>query len=797
MTVAITNIVFNPPGSDVKGEYVTIRNFGTTAVDMTGWQLQDTLVHKQMPHTFLFPRFILGQGATLRVHTGSGINDKDDLYWGRGLAVWNNDIGDMAVLLDSGGNAVSRFAYSKTAELCVTSRPFTNYGKTVDITPSFTCVPKNLIDVVTIILEAERANKHVHAVGSGWSFSDCAVTDDCLVDTRSLNKPIQTVQKALTQAVLAQQDQDPFLFYHVEAGITIKDLYQNLDSFVDPRNGTAKSLALETMGGASGQTLAGAISTGTHGMDKDIPPLADSVVAIHLVGINGNQFWIEPSKGITEPSKIQQFVALGIDAQNIIYDDSTFEAVLVSMGCMGIIYSVVLKVRKQYCLIESTATDTWQSVQSRLASMINDPSIRSLQILLNPYIDSNGSNLCLVTTRREADVVTGMSSCSAHNVVTATALKMGADLMKMGADLIVAAGPRAQSLGLHLLFTHPFGKPPEQVLVDVINLILDKAPDLWTVLINNYGNILQTLWPPGTCGEISYKVMDLEHRRVATSTIGGNSIELFFQAIGENGILPFASFVNALITAVNTSTNTFLAGYVSLRFTGKTRACLGMQQWDRTCSIEVSTPPGIKGLLSLLDVILSVMYQHGGKPHWGQMIDMTVKGHGSIYPRFAEWRRVYERMSNGFTIRTFENDLSNRWQLTSPTVLSPDTVNEPPFLDGTVFLTNDPRDVIKVRVFANAVANDQVEFVLKAGQGIDWAKEIVIKESPAIGPGTWTISVKDHINEARNALYTYQLLGAKLIFRKAQFLGGVGDVGEVDITNIRPGTRVEFTWEKD
>ena len=37
------------------------------------------------------------------------------------------------------------------------------------------------------------------------------------------------------------------------------------------------------MGGSSGQTLAGAISTGTHGGDKFIAPLADSVVAIHLI----------------------------------------------------------------------------------------------------------------------------------------------------------------------------------------------------------------------------------------------------------------------------------------------------------------------------------------------------------------------------------------------------------------------------------------------------------------------------------------------------------------------------------
>jgi hypothetical protein len=39
-----------------------------------------------------------------------------------------------------------------------------------------------------------------------------------------------------------------------------------------------------TMGGASGQTIAGAVGTGTHGGDIHIPPIADMIRAIHVVG---------------------------------------------------------------------------------------------------------------------------------------------------------------------------------------------------------------------------------------------------------------------------------------------------------------------------------------------------------------------------------------------------------------------------------------------------------------------------------------------------------------------------------
>jgi FAD/FMN-containing dehydrogenase len=137
---------------------------------------------------------------------------------------------------------------------------FVNWGRNFSITPSLTCTPEHLDDIVEIVREAESANLRVHAFGSKWSFSDCAVTPDCLVDMTHLGRPIQTIQKALSSSA-----GDPSLLYHVEAGITLEELYLALDNFVDPLTGTKRRLAMETLPGSSGQTLAGAISTGTHG----------------------------------------------------------------------------------------------------------------------------------------------------------------------------------------------------------------------------------------------------------------------------------------------------------------------------------------------------------------------------------------------------------------------------------------------------------------------------------------------------------------------------------------------------
>src|SRR5207247_157927 len=89
--------------------------------------------------------------------------------------------------------------------------------------------------------------------------------------------------------------------FHVEAGMRLYQLYCLLDAGDDTiADSIATTLpqykgpwAMETLGGAGGQTIVGAISTGTHGGDVHLPPIGDSVQAIHLVGTEGRQYWIE------------------------------------------------------------------------------------------------------------------------------------------------------------------------------------------------------------------------------------------------------------------------------------------------------------------------------------------------------------------------------------------------------------------------------------------------------------------------------------------------------------------------
>jgi excisionase family DNA binding protein len=99
---------FDSTGNEsLREQYVCIKNRGSTAVDMTGWHLQD-----RTGATYDFPPFTLPPGARLLLHTGKGTDTGTDLYWGRGSSVWRNE-GDVVTLFDRLWNLVDQQSYGQ------------------------------------------------------------------------------------------------------------------------------------------------------------------------------------------------------------------------------------------------------------------------------------------------------------------------------------------------------------------------------------------------------------------------------------------------------------------------------------------------------------------------------------------------------------------------------------------------------------------------------------------------------------------------------------------------------------
>lgn len=109
--IEIVEVVADAPGDDsqnLNGEWVTIRNAGSDAVELTDWSVKDT----SATHRYRFPRgFALAAGGTVRLFSGCGSPTEDALYWcNTGSAIWNND-GDTAFVLDPSGNVVDSWSY--------------------------------------------------------------------------------------------------------------------------------------------------------------------------------------------------------------------------------------------------------------------------------------------------------------------------------------------------------------------------------------------------------------------------------------------------------------------------------------------------------------------------------------------------------------------------------------------------------------------------------------------------------------------------------------------------------------
>jgi hypothetical protein len=116
--VRITKIAFGPPGNDLpvtnrklNKEYVTLKNTSRSARWLTDWILKDKNIDG---HRYRFQRFRVRPGRYVRIHTGSGRNDRNDLYWNAENHIWNNSEPDRVTVKAPRG-VVARCRYPANA----------------------------------------------------------------------------------------------------------------------------------------------------------------------------------------------------------------------------------------------------------------------------------------------------------------------------------------------------------------------------------------------------------------------------------------------------------------------------------------------------------------------------------------------------------------------------------------------------------------------------------------------------------------------------------------------------------
>ena len=122
--------------------------------------------------------------------------------------------------------------------------------------------PESIDQVAAIVAEAERSGVTARAVGSGHSSSDVALTTGFVIQT-DLLAAAPSAEPDFLRPEWSERS-----LVRVGAGIRIRELNTYLDG---------QGLALSNMGGYDHQTVAGVISTSTHGSGIGFGPLNDVV----------------------------------------------------------------------------------------------------------------------------------------------------------------------------------------------------------------------------------------------------------------------------------------------------------------------------------------------------------------------------------------------------------------------------------------------------------------------------------------------------------------------------------------
>lgn len=207
----------------------------------------------------------------------------------------------------------------------ITDSPFwQNWNRNLACRPARILRPESVDDVVGMVREARHAGRVLRPLGSGYSYTPLVETGHDMVSL-DLMAGVERVDLAAGTAV-------------VKGGTPLYRMIAEL---------AIHGAAIEGPGDIDRQTIAGAISTGTHGTGITLGSLSSQVVAVTLVDGRGE--------------------VRTLDAKS---DPDLFKAARISLGALGVVVAVTIRVMPLYCLKVERGPDVLPAILARLADEV-------------------------------------------------------------------------------------------------------------------------------------------------------------------------------------------------------------------------------------------------------------------------------------------------------------------------------------------------------------------------------------------------------------------------------------------
>ena len=448
--------------------------------------------------------------------------------------------------------------FAKTdAPACGMAKTWKNYVDTQTAEPYEIACPASLADLQAVLQKAAALQCAVRASGSHHAFSDAALTDGIAIETHRLLEAV-----VAADAGILKNPNDASTVVRVPGGMTIHGLNAALDQ---------RGLALINMGSYDGQTLAGVISTSTHGSGITLGAFPSAVEALIVVKADGQVVQIEPLNGITDPAK---FAAQAGNVQ-LIQDDKFFKASVVGIGSLGVILAVLLRVQRQYWLSETVTLHPW----SELGPLLRDGALirahRHVEVILNPHV-LNGDNTCVLTLRDEVPKPTAPNPPKPFRNLFAQFL---ANLPGAG-DFLAA-----------LVIAMP------------------------TIVPKLFEEGLKDLADPNPYAGPSYEILNVGTINTFPAVSSELGVDLNFHVDAIDAVLAIAAEARA--------EGTYHSGVINVRYVAPSPGLLSMQPTE-TCMIELPMFRGSFGADSLAwryENALTDRFK--ARPHWGQRNFLT------------------------------------------------------------------------------------------------------------------------------------------------------------------------------
>ncbi|CAL9732000.1 D-arabinono-1,4-lactone oxidase [Monosporozyma unispora] len=196
---------------------------------------------------------------------------------------------------------------STLSNICTTNYRFQNWAGIYSSNPKVYFQPTTVDQVVQIVKNANEQGRKVTVIGSGHTPNTLCMTNDWMVN---LDK--------LSHVSILKAEHNDYADVTVEAGISSHDLNEYLSD---------RGYVLQNLPSINGPTLAGMISTGTHGSSAYHGLISSQIVNLTLVNGRGNLIFVDSE---TEPD--------------------LFKAMLLSLGQIGIIVKLTVRVVPKFNL---------------------------------------------------------------------------------------------------------------------------------------------------------------------------------------------------------------------------------------------------------------------------------------------------------------------------------------------------------------------------------------------------------------------------------------------------------------